>query len=211
MATQTFGCTVVSIMPIPLESRKPGLIPGLFKLPASDGKEPLCLVVYDSKYNVYIDDTRGSLPVREAADGVARSIVSDFVEGQLGANEGARPGLFWVVGEWTSAQIKDKYSTELLEARIAQQKWFIEICKIADNDWNRYHQHNVISDFQRKAAELLGYTRESHEWMAPHLVMSNQSCPACSQQVPAKVVICPNCHCVLDAEKYKTLVFAKKG
>lgn len=203
------GCTIVSIMPIPLSEQKPGLIPGYFTLEASDGKEPRCLVIKDARHNVYIDDTRGSLSVRDAADEVARSIVEDFIAGQLCISDGVHPGLFWVIGEFAPKQIKEQFSSELTEAKIAQQRWFIEICKMADDDWNRYHQHNVISDSQRKAAELLGYNKESHEWMAPSLVMASQRCPACGFVVSAGIVVCSNCRCILDAEKYKTLQFAK--
>jgi hypothetical protein len=149
------------------------------------------------------------LGVRDASDEVARSIVEDFLTSQLGCSDGVHPGLFYVVGEYTAKEIVEKFSDELNQSKTVQQRWFIEICKIADNDWNRHHQHNVISDFQRKAAELLGYRKEDHEWMAPSLVMSSQRCPACNISVSAGVIVCPNCRCVLDKEKYKTFEFAK--
>lgn len=203
-------CTVVSVVPFPIKEFKPGLIPGYFEIGASDGKVPVCLVVPDARHNVYIDDTRGSLSVRDASDEVARSIVEDFLNSQLAITDGVHPGIFFLVGEWTPKQVEEQFGAELTEAKIAQQRWFIEICKIADNDWNRYHQHNVISDFQRRAAELLGYTKDSHEWMAPSLVMSSQKCPGCNSQVAAGIAICPTCSCILDKEKASKLEFAGK-
>lgn len=203
-------CTVVSLLPFPLAEFKPGLIPGIYNLPPSDGDVPSILVINEAKHNVYIDETRGSLGVRDASDEVARSIVEDFLAAQLGVSDGCHPGIFWVVGSWDAEEIPSQFGLELMRAKLAQKRWFVEVCKIADNDWNRYHQHNVISDFQRKAAELLGYTKESHEWMAPSLVMSSQKCPACSSVVSAGITICPNCRCILDKEKYETLEFANK-
>lgn len=203
------GCTVVSLVPFAISESKPGLIPRLFKIPASDGKEPQVLVVKDARHNVYIDETRGSLSVRDAADEVARSIVEDFIAGQLAISDGVHPALFYAIGEWNSKDIREKFSDDFNEAMIAQRRWFIEICKIADNDWNRYHQHNVISDFQRKAGELLGYIKEEHEWIAPSLIMASIRCPACNASVASGIVICTNCRCILDSERYKKLEFAK--
>lgn len=203
-------CTVVSLVPFWLREFKPGLIPGNFDIAPSDGTIPTCLVIGEAKHNVYIDETRGSLGVRDASDEVARSIVEDFMAAQLGISDGCHPGIFWVVGSWTPSEVTKEFNKELLQAKLAQKRWFIEICKIGDNDWNRYHQHNVISDFQRKAAELLGYTRESHEWMAPSLVMGSQRCPACASAVAKDITICPNCRCILDKAKYEALDFATK-
>lgn len=203
-------CTVVSIIPFAITEFKPGLIPGTFHIPASDGKVPVCVVVGDAKHNVYIDETRGSLPVRDASDEVARSIVEDFKDSQLGISDGCHPGIFWVPGSWDAVRVVKELPAELLAASLAQKRWFIEITKIADNDWNRYHQHNVISDFQRKAAELLGYTKEAHEWMAPSLILASQRCPACNTSVSAGIVVCPNCRCVLDKKRYEEFEFATK-
>lgn len=206
-----FVCTVVSLVPFEIKEEKPGLIPGYFRIPASDGKNPVCLVVEAAKHNVYLDETRGSLPVQDASDQVARSIVEDFLSSQLGISDGVHPGLFWLVGSVTPEEVVKNHGDELRIAKLAQQRWFIEICKIADNDWNRRRQHNSISDFQRKAAELLGYTKETHEWMAPSLVMGSQTCPACNSVVSPGIAICPNCRCILDKEKYSRLEFATKG
>lgn len=202
------SCTVVSIVPFSISEEKPGLIPNRYNIPASDGKEPVCLIVKEAKHNVYIDDTRGTLPVRDGSDEVARSIVQDFLDSQLGASDGCGPGLFWVVGAWTPEEIKKNFAAELSAARISQQRWFIEICKLADNYWNRHHQHNVINDFQRKAADLLGYRKEDHEWMAPSEILKAIRCPACNISISPELVVCTNCKCVLNPEKFKTLQFA---
>lgn len=204
------GCTVVSLVPFEITEYKPGLIPGTFIVPASDGDTPAILHVRAAKHNVYLDSDRGSLPIRDAADEVANSIVRDFVDGQLGRKDGAQPGIFWVPGSWSTKEVQEKFAHEITQAKIAQKRWFIEICQIADNDWNRYHQHNVISDFQRKAAELLGYKREEHEWMSPATHnQGNIRCPNCTTLLHPEVAFCPSCKCIINKEKYQTLEFAK--
>jgi uncharacterized protein YqjF (DUF2071 family) len=55
MAQKILGCTVVSIVPFKINEQKPGLIPGIFTIEASDGKNPQVLVVQDARHNVYID------------------------------------------------------------------------------------------------------------------------------------------------------------
>src|SRR5207237_6131695 len=130
-----FACTVVSLVPFPIAEEKPGLIPGYFKIPASNGKVPECLTVYDARHNVYIDETRGSLGVRDAADEVARSIVEDFRSSQLGVSDGIHPGLFWTVGAYSAMQImkftpqdseehQRAIAKELASENLAQKRWF---------------------------------------------------------------------------------------
>lgn len=203
-----FACTVVSIVPFELKESKPGLIPGNFIVPASDGKNPVCLIVKEARHNVYLDDSRGSLPIRDASDEVARSIVDDFIDSQLGRTETAYPGIFWVPGEHTPESIKKEHSIRLAQAAMAQKEWFNNICKIADDDWSRYRRHNVISDFQRKAGEFLGLRREEHEWMSPALTMSSERCPSCQTLVTPGTVICQVCKFVLDKNKYKAEDYA---
>jgi hypothetical protein len=121
MADNRFTCTVISLVPFSWTEYKPGLIPGLFTIPASDSKIPVCLVVGEAKHNVYIDENRGSLPVRDASDEVARSIVEDFRDSQLGISEGCSPGVFWVAGTWTPEKVMNELKAELLVASLSQK------------------------------------------------------------------------------------------
>lgn len=209
MTEPRLACTVASYFPFVIREEKPGLIPGRFLIPASDTKEPELLVLERSIHYVYLDETRGSLQVRDPADEVARSIVEDFNNAQLGISEGCHPGLFWVPGAHTVESLKKEFSSRITAVKIAQMKWFTAICRIADDDWNKYHQHNVVSDFQRTAANLIGWKPEEHEWMNKRAIVENSSrCPACQTLVSPELVICTTCKCILKPEEYKKLQFA---
>lgn len=201
-------CTVISLVPFEISEEKPGLVPGRYVIRASDTFEPQVLHVNKALHYVYLDETRGSLQVRDGPDEVARSIVDDYIVSQLGIEENARPALFWVPGELSVAQVKLQLSDRLSELREIQQNWFVNIARIADNDWARYHQHNVISNFQRKAAQLIGWRPEEHEWMSDKVILKPVKCPSCGNVVEIGTVVCPACRCVLDEEKHKSLTFA---
>src|SRR6185369_11850581 len=126
-------CTVVSLVPFELLEYKPGLIPPAFLIEASDGVIPTLLHVGNSLHYVYLDDTRGSLPVRGPSDAVARSIVNDYIDSQLGISDDAKPGIFWVPGEWNLAEINIKFKDQLEKAKVEQKNWFINCCRIADD------------------------------------------------------------------------------
>lgn len=201
-------CTVVSLVPVDLREEKPGLVPPRFCIPASDGKHPQVLHIGTATHFVYLDEARGSLPVRNPPDWVAKSVVDDFISAQLRISEVAKPGLFFVAGKWSSVEIQAKFKVQLEQAWIMQQNWMMEVCKLADDDWNKFHQHNVVSDTQRKFAQMLGWRVEEHEWMSPRTTLQSTMCPSCGKLAPLNAVVCQECKCILDAEKYKELKFA---
>jgi hypothetical protein len=67
---------------------------------------------------------------------------------------------------------------------------------LADNDWNRYHQHNVVSDFQRKCADFIGWSAAQHEWISPMTTVDGLNCPYCGISVPKGLPVCSNGHIV---------------
>lgn len=200
-------CTVVSLVPFELNEFKPGLLPARYCIPASDGREPQVLHIGTARHYVYLDEARGNLPVRDSATEVARSIVEDYITSQLQVTEVARPGLFWVVGKFSAAEVKLQFKDRLIQISKGQNNWLTNICTLADDDWNKYHQHNVVSDFQRKAAQMIGWKPEQHLWMAPLTTTQGFSCPACGNLTSQATVVCLSCKCILDPEKYKTLQF----
>ena len=202
-------CTVVSIVPFELREFKPGLTPGSFHIPACDNEnEPQVLHVSKALHYVYIDDTRGSLQVRDSPDEVCNAIVDDYITSQLAIKPDAKPGLIWLHGEWTSKKFVVEHSEKIKEMRQLQRNWLVELCKMADNDWNKYHTHQVVSDIQRKAAHIIQWKPEEHEWMSPHTAETGARCPACGTLNSPGIIVCPTCRNVLDKEKYKTLQFA---
>lgn len=208
METEKFVCTVVSIVPFEITESKPGLTPGRFTIEASDGETPKILHVSKAIHYVYIDDTRGSLQVRDSPDEVCNSIVNDYVTSQLAIKPNARPGIFWVHGEVREKEVALKFADRLKEAKEAQRLWMVELAKLADSDWNKYHNHQVVADIQRIAAHMIGWKPEEHEWMAPRTAEQGSRCPACGQLNPPAIVVCPACKCILKPEEYKKLQFA---
>jgi hypothetical protein len=204
-------CTVISIVPFVIDETKPGLIPNRYVIPAAT-KDVQILHVGTAIHYVYIDETRGSLQVRTPSFEVAKSIVNDYVNAQLGISEDAAPGITWVNREITTDDVKKdpQLKIELARLKIRQNNWFTAICKIADDDWTRYQKHSVISDFQRTAAETLGWDNTKHPWMKiPVMELKSAKCPACAMSVSENSIVCPNCKCILDNEKYSKLTFAK--
>jgi len=202
------SCTVVSLVPFTIREEKPGLIPSRYFIPASDSIVPQILHVGPAMHYVYLDETRGNLQIRDAANEVARSLVQDYAGAQLVVNEDSTPGIFWVPGVHTAKEIEEKYSEQLVEVKIKQRKWFTLICRLADDDWNKFHQHNVVSDFQRRVATILGLNPEEHEWMNPEIKIATVTCFACGSPVGLTIAVCPVCRCILDQDKYNKLKFA---
>jgi len=202
-------CTVASLVPFPINEEKPGLIPSRFVIPASDMKTPKVLTVGTARHYVYLDQDRGSLPVRTASTEVAESIVQDYITSQQRIEPDAHPAIFWVPGEKTSEQVQKEFAVQIVDLLKRQQRWFTLICQQADDDWAKYHRHTVVSDIQRKMAQILGWNPEQHEWMSPETTAVGVRCPACGSLSMMGAVICSVCQCVLDPEKYKNLQFAR--
>lgn len=191
------NCTVASLVPFDIREEKPGLYPPRYPLKASNMIKPEVLIVGVAYHYVYLDQDRKSLRVANPSDLVAKSIVEDYVTSQLGVDTTARPALFWFPEELTAEQIIVKHPDVVKENLRLQKQWMLNISRIADNDWNRYHQHNVVSDFQRKCAECIGWKAEDHEWMNQP-VLETIKCPACFSSAPLGALICPTCRNVLD-------------
>src|ERR1035437_2275670 len=201
-------CTIVSLVPFELLEYKPGLVPPAFLIPASDGKIPSIIHVDNSLHYVYLDSTRGSMPVIGPSNVVAKSIVNDYIDSQLGIDDDARPGIFWIPGEYKLSEVQLRFKSLIEKAKIQQENWFRNCCRIADDDWHKYHQHNVISKAQRLMATMLGWKPEQHEWMAPASSLTSVLCPACQSPVKPDQVVCQTCRAVLKPEEYKKLTFA---
>jgi hypothetical protein len=203
-------CTVISIVPFIIDENKPGLIPSRYVIAPSVNGEPQILHVGTAIHYVYIDETRGSLQVRDPSFEIAKSIVQDYVNSQLGISEDAGPGIMYVNREMSLSEVKTILKLELMKLKLRQNRWFENICRIADDDWTRYQKHTVISDFQRTAAETLGWDSSKHPWMKIQASeLKPNKCPACSTPVSENSIVCSNCRCILDKEKYEKLAFAK--
>lgn len=218
MNDDTFYCTLVSMVPFPIREEKPGLVPSVVHIPAAEKDNFVVVHVKPCFYPMYIDEARGSFNVPVPPDQLAKSIIDDFVNAQLGVDRHpehpASPGMFFVVGKLTKEQIKKEYPDAVQEALNTQKEWFRRLVQSADDDWQRYRQHKTISDLQRHAAKSLGLERD---WLvvtkdAPMTPISaGKTCPACFSTVHPQAIICPQCRCVMDAKAYAAMKFAPVG
>jgi len=206
--------TLVSIVPFEIREEKPGLIPGTFAIPASVDGSPVCLVIGQSIHYVFIDEDRGNLRVINPSYYVARSVVNDYNSAQMCAGPDACPGLFWFLGEWTPEKIKKEKPNELSEIKRRQYNWFVELVKLADDDWEKTRQHFCISDTQRFALNAIDPTNSKNRpWIImpqkeQEVDLPTQICPACGSDVPASAVICRYCQYILNQQKYAGMSFA---
>ena len=201
-------CTLVSLSPFPFCEEKPGLLPPRYMMDASENFEPSVLHLTEVRFYVYLDEFRGSIAVFVSPQKLAESLVNDYVKAQLAYTPETGPALFWVLGKLSPAEVKLKYKDRIEFAKKSQQQWFLDLARIADNDFAKYKQHNVVSEMQRVAARLIGWNPDEHPWMSPETIDAPVRCPACSTSVAPNVVICPNCKCVLKKEEFAKLQFA---
>lgn len=196
----SLDCTIISLVPLEINEEKPGLFPPRFHIEESDTRIPQILHVYNATHYVYLDEARGLLQVKDPSDVVARAIVNDFCTSQLGVDDNAGPALWWIDEHINFEDVLEHQRKKIPEMRERQHRWFVNLARTADDDWTRYHKHVVISDFQRKIANLLDLNPDDHEWMTPLALQENRTiaCPFCGSSIVTGAVICGICHQVIN-------------
>jgi hypothetical protein len=199
--------TIVSFCPFEINRGYPGMLPASYKIPASDLKTPTVVYISDAKDYYYADEARGYITIPRVGPAVAAAIVDDYINDQPLKDVNAVPAV-WKYDEYKTLEeiLKDK---ELITNRLEKQRaWFQAICKMADNDWSKYHHHSVISTFHLTAARALNLNSSNHEWMD---IESNISvkCVACQSSISSKAIICPHCRFIVNEVEYKKLNFHK--
>lgn len=199
--------TVFSIVPFELHEFKPGILPGYFNIPAClDDTKPQRVVVGPSTWLVTVGGQKQPLRIGQPSFEIARSIVQDFLDGQLFIDEESRPGICWIQGNISLADFIKR--PEYLAIRQNQRNWYVLIVKKTEEDWLRYHNYKVVTDQARFAVRALGL--ETPEWMTVEEVgLTFNKCPACSTMNDPANAICTNCNCVLNKEKFEKLTFVK--
>lgn len=210
--------TLISLVPFPISEFKPGLCPGQFDVSASENGRPSCKVIDQAFYYVYIDKDRGSLRVVDPSYKLAAAICLDYNQSQLGARPECHPGFYWKLGEFTTEQIEKEHAEELAAYRSIQMNWFIELVKMADDDWEKTRQHYSISDVQRYALKSIDPTNSRmRPWLIVNpLLQANEQesaaksiiCPACASDIIASAVMCRYCRCIIDQKRYSEMSFA---
>lgn len=190
--------TIVSVFPGPIKETKPGLIPDTFEIEESNGKEPQVLHVTEVNSALYIGDGK-TFRLTHTVKEIAESIVNDFCNGFIEADEQHKPGLFWILGKHSKDAVKVQFKKELDEAIRKQRAWLQRLVTSADDDFQKHGQHRGISDLQRKAAMLLGLTNKP--WYISPEPTTFVKCPACSTMVEEAAAICHNCKYPINVEK----------
>lgn len=199
--------TICSLYPREVRDTKPGIIPYEYIVPPSNGIIPTLLVIEDGKSPLYRGSEMPTFQMTVPAESIAKSLVNDFCKAQLAYEPDAHPAVFWVPEELTSGkEAMDKYPVKIAEAKKAQMNWFEKLFRLAEDEWNRNHQHKTITEIQRFAAGSLGKTNV--EWYTSPDPVPMIKCPACATLVEANAIVCRNCKMILQPDKAKTLAFA---
>lgn len=181
--------TVVSLEPLEISDHKPGLYPGYFSIPgAPNGGMSILHISNSVQYIMNLNEQQ--IPVETPAERVAESLVSDFIRATLGTANDAKPGIFWVEGHLSKADIESRHADLLKQARSWQTNWYKRLVRIADDEWSKHKQHRMITDMQRHAARLLGVVRE---WMTDEMNVDLRPCPLCRSRISVEALICPIC------------------
>ncbi len=85
---------------------------------------------------------------------------------------------------------------ELAEAQARLEKFYTDQVRIGDQEWERSHNHQFITDVQRRAARWLGVEKD---WCYEPKPLVD--CPACGEKLKPGVAVCKSCGAVLDAAK----------
>jgi hypothetical protein len=200
--------TVVSIVPINIKIQKVGLYGCPDSIEKADPFHPKTLIVGDCWHEIYIGVERGRLKVTDLSADVARAIVNDFIRAQICTSDGAEPGIFCIPNRVVEDVkiLETEFSQELKNARFTQDKWEINLIKMADDDWSKSgHSHRAISNLQRDIAKR---RRMDKEWLfVPEGEMAHGmiKCIACKTPVEKDAIICATCKTVLQPEEYKKL------
>jgi hypothetical protein len=197
--------TIVSIYPKEITENKPTMQPGIFVIPAGTFDKPATLVVGPSSWWREFDEQQPLLEIPVSSIQVADSVVKDYCNGLLGCDmSGKMPGLFYLPGEHTAANIIKEYMPLLLKYRDRQKAWFLELIKIADILWARSNGNPLaISDDARFACKELNI--QDKPWLQDHQTSELVRCIACGNLNNPQFPVCPICHAVTNSELAKKL------
>lgn len=185
--------TIVSIYPKEINEVKDTLFPGKFHIPRGTYHDPAISVIGPSSWWRDIDIEQPLLEIPVSAVSIAQSLIVDYCNGFLGCNMAdLMPGLFFIPGELTLAQVKKDYSIKLTEAKFKQDAWFAILIRLANSLWARSNGNPlVIWDEMRMAARELG--KHDVPWLKMEVQMNLVACFACGSMRNPEFPICPAC------------------
>ena len=200
--------TIVSVCPMSICEDKWTLFPGHFEIPAVqdiDNDYEILLIKPSSWFrDVGLEQPIMEVPV--SSYHVAESVINDYINGLFAVNtDNAKPGLFFVGGEYTKETVKShkEFDEKISEARIFQRNWFQRIIELADIMWARTNGNPLaISKDARIAASKLGVVRD---WTKDVKMAEYKLCPACGEQYNPMFPICRHCKVIIDKERAKEM------
>lgn len=197
-------CTIVSIFPKEISERKITLTPSTYYLPPGSYEKPALLTISSASWWRDVGEDEPLLEIIQGSTIVADSIVKDYCNGLLGCNmTDVMPGIFWLPGEVTEAQLKTQFKAQLDKARANQTRYYQNLVKIADSLWARTNGNPLaIHNDAKLAAHELQLTRE---WLQTFVATEFVKCVACGSMRNPNFPICPTCKAVVDQEAAKKL------
>jgi hypothetical protein len=194
--------TIVSIYPVEIDEVKHTLQPGRFIIPPGRLETPSLLVVLPSSWWREIDEDQPLLELPVSSIAVADSVVNNYCQGLLGADQVSRPGLFYVPGKHTVETIKKEFPHEL------KKRYYSNLIKLADSLHARSNGNPLaISDGMRLAAREMG--QGTRDWMKNQQLAETARCQACGGLRNPEYPICPHCKSIdMSHPKAKDLKFA---
>lgn len=185
-------CTVVSIFPKDIFEIKHTIEPGKFHLQPGTFENPSTLIIGSSSWWREIDIDQPMLEIPCSSIQIAESIVKDYCNGMLAWDGEAGPGLFFVLGEVSSLEVKMKYKEKLAEVNEKQNIWYMRLVKIADSLWARSNGNPlVIADDMRLAARSLNLNEKP--WLKDFFTIEKVKCVGCGALRDPEYPICPTC------------------
>jgi len=185
--------TVVSIYPRPLDEYKYTLFPGRWTMNPGSYDKPEVLTVGPSSWFFDKDEESPIVEIPVGALQIAESIVKDYAGAVLEATLGeCQPGLFFLPGTITSAQVKTDHKARLDHANQLQKNWYLKLVKVADSLWARSNGNPIaISDDMRMAATELHLVDKP--WLQDYHAVAMVKCFACGNLRNPEYPICPSC------------------
>jgi len=199
--------TIFSILPKKITEKNCTLDPGIFVIEPGTETNPTRLVVGPSSWWKDVsngDDSQPLVEIPQSSILIADSVVRDYCNGILACNMGdSMPGLFWLPGNVTVNELKEKHKEILEGAKKKQRNWFNALIKMADMLWARSSGNPLaISEDMKMAAKEINVTRD---WTRNFEHIEMISCHACGQLVRNTVIVCSNCKIVMKPDEFKKL------
>jgi hypothetical protein len=186
-------CTLVSIFPMPIEQINHSVERGKWNIEAGSYEKPAVLVMGGHSYFKDYDPEQPVLEVPVGSIQLSEAFIKDWSNGLLGCDmSNAMPGLFFVIGEHTSMEIKMKYKQKLDETKVKQDNWYAVLVRLADSLFARTSGNPLaIWDLMKIAATSLNYSDKP--WLKDHQMTELSRCTACGSMRNASYPICPTC------------------